>query len=96
MKYKARIVAKGYIELQGIDFNEVFAPVTRLETLQIIHAFTTSNGLSIHHLDVQSTFLNGNLYEEVYVTQLQGFVKKDKLKLGYKMEKVLYCLGRAR
>ncbi|GJU16990.1 ribonuclease H-like domain, reverse transcriptase, RNA-dependent DNA polymerase [Tanacetum coccineum] len=69
IKYKARLVAKGYVQEQGIDFDEVFAPVARIETVRLILALAAYHGWQVHHLDVKSAFLHGDLKEEVYVTQ---------------------------
>ncbi|GKE40344.1 ribonuclease H-like domain, reverse transcriptase, RNA-dependent DNA polymerase [Tanacetum coccineum] len=66
IKYKARLVAKGYVQEQGIDFDEVFAPVARIETVRLILALAAYHGWQVHHLDVKSTFLHGDLKEEVY------------------------------
>nr|GEV91314.1 zinc finger, CCHC-type [Tanacetum cinerariifolium] len=75
IKYKARLVAKGYVQEQGIDFDEVFAPVARIETVRLILALAAYHGWQVHHLDVKSAFLHGDLKEEVYVTQPEGFVQ---------------------
>lgn len=68
IKYKARLVAKGYVQKQGIDYDEVFAPVARIETIRLIIALAASKGWEIHHLDVKTAFLHGELKEEVFVT----------------------------
>ncbi|KAD3337069.1 hypothetical protein E3N88_32589 [Mikania micrantha] len=75
IKHKARLVAKGYVQQHGIDFDEVFAPVARIETFRLILALAAYNGWEVHHLVVKSAFLHGELKEEVYVTQPEGFVK---------------------
>ncbi|GJU21043.1 ribonuclease H-like domain, reverse transcriptase, RNA-dependent DNA polymerase, partial [Tanacetum coccineum] len=67
IKHKARLVAKGYIQQHGIDFEEVFAPVARMETIRLLLAITANNKWEVHHLDVKSAFLHGDLKEEVYV-----------------------------
>jgi hypothetical protein len=77
-RYKARLVAKGYVQRQGIDFDEVFAPVARLESVRVLLAHAASEGWAVHHMDVKSAFLNGELQEEVYVTQPAGFVDAGK------------------
>lgn len=95
LKHKARIVAKGYIQKHGIDYDEVFAPVARIETIRLILALAGSNGWKVHHLDVKSAFLNGNLEEEVYVAQPEGYQKKGETQKVYKLSKALYGLKQA-
>lgn len=95
MKHKARIVTKGYVQQQGRDFDEIFAPVTRLETVRLLLALAAKNSWEVHHLDVKSAFLNGEIQEEVYVAQPKGFVKKRKEHLVYKLVKALYGLRQA-
>lgn len=95
IKYKARLVAKGYVQKQGVDFNEVFAPVTRLETVRLLIALAAKNGWEVHHLDVKSAFLNGDLQEEVYVLQPEGFVKDGEERKVYRLLKELYGLRQA-
>jgi hypothetical protein len=73
VKHKARLVAKGYVQKQGIDFEEVFAPMARLDTVRLILAIAANKGWQVHHLDVKTAFLNGELEEEVYVSQPDGF-----------------------
>ncbi|GJW81119.1 ribonuclease H-like domain, reverse transcriptase, RNA-dependent DNA polymerase [Tanacetum coccineum] len=65
IKHKARLVAKGYIQEHGIDFEEVFAPVARMETIRLLLAIAANNKWQVHHLDVKSAFLHGDLQEEV-------------------------------
>lgn len=89
-KYKARIVAKGYIQKRGIDYEEVFASVARIETVRVILALAWSNEWRVHHLDVKPAFLNGRLEEEVYVMQPEGFEKKGREGKVYKLSKALY------
>lgn len=67
-KYKARLVARGFLQKQGIDFGEVFAPMARLESIRLIIAIASYKGWSLHQLDLKSAFLNGWLDEEVYVS----------------------------
>ncbi|KAD3640517.1 hypothetical protein E3N88_29740 [Mikania micrantha] len=75
IKHKARLVAKGYVQQHGIDFDEVFAPVARIEIVRLILALAAYNEWEVDHLDVKSAFLHGELKEEVYVSQPEGFVK---------------------
>ena len=94
-KYKARLVAKGYVQRHGIDYDEVFAHVARIETIRVIIALAASNGWEVHHLDVKTAFLHGELREDVYVTQPEGFTNKDNEGKVYKLHKALYGLKQA-
>ncbi|KAI3501786.1 hypothetical protein L1887_29807 [Cichorium endivia] len=91
-RFKARLVAKGYVQEQGIDFEEVFAPVARIETIRLLIALAVGKGWKIHHLDVKTAFLYGELKEDVYVCQPEGFVKKGEETKVYKLSKALYGL----
>jgi hypothetical protein len=95
VKHKARLVAKGYVQRQGIDFDEVFAPVARLETVRLLIALAAQEGWQVHHMDVKSAFLNGDLVEEVYVAQPPGFEKKGEEHKVLKLHKALYGLRQA-
>jgi hypothetical protein len=88
-------VAKGYVQRAGIDFDKVFAPVARLESVRFILAIAAHYGWTVHHLNVKSAFLNGDLVEEVYVEQLPGFIVRGKEGKVYKLHKVLYGLRQA-
>ncbi|GAU50842.1 hypothetical protein TSUD_232190 [Trifolium subterraneum] len=95
VKHKARLVARGFLQQQGIDYNEVYAPVARMETIRLVIAIASSMNWSLSHMDVKSAFLNGPLEEEVYVSQPPGFevdAQKDKV---YKLQKALYGLKQA-
>ena len=94
-KYKSRLVAKGYVQEHGIDFDEVFAPVSRIETIRLLVSFVAAKKWEIHHLDVKTAFLHGELIEDVYVTQPEGFVKKGEEHKVYKLKKALYGLRQA-
>lgn len=95
LKYKVRIVAKGYVQKQGVDYDEVFAPVARIETIRVILALAGSSGWRVHHLDVKSAFLNGRLEDEVYVKQPEGFERRNEEGKVYKLSKALYGLRQA-
>ena len=95
IKYKARLVAKGYIQKHGIDYDEVFAPVARVETIRLIIALAAASGWEIHHLDVKTAFLHGELKEEVFVTQPEGFEVAGQEGKVYKLRKALYGLKQA-
>ena len=71
-KYKSRLVAKGHIQRHGVDFEEVFAHVARIETVRFIIALAASKGWEIHHLDVKTAFLHGDLKEDAYACQPEG------------------------
>lgn len=94
-KHKARLVAKGYAQCYGIDYNEVFAPVARLDTIRTIIAIASHSGWEIFQLDVKSSFLHGELEEEVYVNQPEGFIKRGEEEKVYKLRKTLYELKHA-
>ena len=67
-RYKARLVAKGYAQEKGIDFDETFGPTCRTTTVRSICTIAAHRGWNVHHLDIKTTFLNGDLDEEVYVS----------------------------
>jgi len=92
VKHKARLVAKGYVQKHGVDYDEVFAPVARLDTVRLLLAMAANWGWEVHHLDVKTAFLNGDLVEDVYVSQPDGYAVKGKEKLVYKLSKALYGL----
>ncbi|BBN68281.1 BURP domain-containing protein [Prunus dulcis] len=94
-KHKARLVVKGYAQKPGIDFNETFAPVARLDTIRTLIALAAQKGWKLYQLDVKSAFLNGMLKEEVYVDQPDGFVATNYEDKVYKLKKALYGLKQA-
>ncbi|GJS46709.1 retrovirus-related pol polyprotein from transposon TNT 1-94 [Tanacetum coccineum] len=95
LKNKARLVARGYRQEEGIDFEESFAPVVRLEAIRIFLAFAAHMNMVVYQMDVKIVFLNGNLREEVYVSQPDGFVDPDNPNHVYKLKKALYGLKQA-
>ena len=95
VKHKARLVAKGYVQQEGVDFDEVFAPVARMESIRMLLAVAAREGWLVHHMDVKSAFLNGELKEEVYVRQPPGFVAAGHEGKVLKLEKALYGLRQA-
>nr|GEU86424.1 retrovirus-related Pol polyprotein from transposon TNT 1-94 [Tanacetum cinerariifolium] len=92
LKNRARLVARGYHQAKGIDFEESFAPVARLEAIRIFLAFAVHKNMVVHQMDMKTTFLNGNLREEVHVSQQDGFVDPDNPNYMYKLKKALYGL----
>jgi hypothetical protein len=78
IKHKARLVARGFLQREGIDFDDAFAPVARMESVRLL-ALAAQEGWRVHHMDVKSAFLNDeDLKEEVYVHQPPGFAIPDK------------------
>jgi hypothetical protein len=94
-KYKARLVAQGFSQQPGIDYNETFSPVARIDTVRMVLAIAAQNKWIMHQMDVKSAFLNGCLEEEVYVRQPLGYeIDKHRDKV-YKLRKALYGLKQA-
>nr|GEW74178.1 Gag-Pol polyprotein [Tanacetum cinerariifolium] len=94
-RLQARLVAKGYRQEEGIDFEESFAPVARIEAIRIFIANAGSKNMIIYQMDVNTAFLNGELKEEVYVSQLGGFVDPDHPTHVYRLKKAMYGLKQA-
>ncbi|GJS85581.1 putative ribonuclease H-like domain-containing protein [Tanacetum coccineum] len=95
VRNKARLVAQGHRQEEGIDYDEVFAPVARIEAIRLFLAFASYMGFLAYQMDVKSAFLYGEIEEEVYVTQPKGFVDPQNPKLVYKVVKALYGLHQA-
>ncbi|GJR28834.1 retrovirus-related pol polyprotein from transposon TNT 1-94 [Tanacetum coccineum] len=95
IKNKARLVAQGYNQQEGIDFDETFAPVARLEAIRIFLAFATYMNFIVYQMDIKSAFLNGKLKEEVYVKQPSSFESNEFPNYVCKLDKALYRLKQA-
>ncbi|GKA02666.1 retrovirus-related pol polyprotein from transposon TNT 1-94 [Tanacetum coccineum] len=95
LKNKARLVAQGFKQEEGIDFEESFAPVARIEAIRIFVANATHKNITIYQMNVKTAFLNGELKEEVYVSQPKGIVDQDNPSHVYKLKKTLYGLKQA-
>nr|GEV12804.1 hypothetical protein [Tanacetum cinerariifolium] len=95
LKNKSRLVARGYRQEEGIDFEESFALVARLEAIRIFLASAAHKNMVVYQMDVKTAFLNGNLPEEVYVSQPDGFVDLDNPNHVYTLKKALYELKQA-
>nr|GEW96159.1 copia protein [Tanacetum cinerariifolium] len=95
LKNKARLVVRGYRQEEGIDFEETFAPVVRLEAIRIFITYAAHKNMTVYQMDVKTVFLNGILREEVYVSQPDGFVDQDNPNHVYKLKKALYGLKQA-
>jgi transposase InsO family protein len=92
---KARLMAKGYSQVEGLDFGETYAPVARLEPIRILLAYATYHGFKLYQMDMKSAFLNGPIKEEVYVEQPSGFEDSEYPNHVYKLSKALYGLKQA-
>ncbi|GJY00163.1 putative ribonuclease H-like domain-containing protein [Tanacetum coccineum] len=95
VRNKARLVAQGYRQEEGVDYDEVFAPVARIEAIRLFLAFASFMGFTVYQMDVKSAFLYGTIEEEVYVNQPPGFVDPEFPNRVYKVEKALYGLHQA-
>jgi hypothetical protein len=89
------LVCKGYAQIEGLDFDETFAPVARLEAIRIFLSYACHKRFKVYQMDVKSTFLNGDLNEEVYMEQPEGFELSDNPDLVCKLKKALYGLKQA-
>ncbi|GKB39538.1 retrovirus-related pol polyprotein from transposon TNT 1-94 [Tanacetum coccineum] len=94
-KNKARLVAQGYSQEEGIYYDETFAPVARMEAIRIFLAFSTYMNFKVYQMDVKSAFRNGKLKEEVYVKQPHGFESSEFPNYVCKLDKALYRLKQA-
>ncbi|KAK0594190.1 hypothetical protein LWI29_002834 [Acer saccharum] len=90
VRNKARLVAQGYSQIEGIDFEETFAPVARLESIRLLLSISCVHKFKLHQMDVKSAFLNGFLQEEVFVEQPKGFVDAHHPNHVYRLKKALW------
>ena len=95
VKHKARLVARGFVQQEGIDFDDAFAPVARMESVRLLLVLATQECWCVHHMDIKSAFLNGDLKEEVYVHQPPGFAIPGKEGKVLRLRKALYGLWQA-
>ena len=94
-KYKARLVAKGYRQKEGLDYFDTYSPVSRITSTRTLIAIASLNNMEIHQMDVKTTFLNGELDEEIYMEQPEGFVVQGQENKVCKLVKSLYGLKQA-
>ena len=94
-RYKARLVAKGFTQKDGVDYKETFSPVSKKDSFRIIMAMVAHYDLELHQMDVKTAFLNGNLDEEVYMDQPEGFSVEGKEHMVCKLKKSIYGLKQA-
>lgn len=94
-KFKARFVARGFSQKEGVDYDEKFALVARYTTIHLIIALASSQEQNLHQMDVKTAFLHGSIKEEVYVEQPEGFEVQDRQTHVCKLKKVIYGLKQA-
>jgi hypothetical protein len=92
VKYKARQVAKGYSQVEGIDFGEIFSPIAKLTSIRFLLSVAVTFDFEVEQMDVKTTFLHGDLEEEIYMKQPEGYAVKGKKELVCKLKKSLYGL----
>ena len=95
IRNKARLVAQGYSQQEGINYTETFAPVARLESITLLISFAVNNSITLYQMDVKSEFLNGYIDEEVYVHQPPGFENSKHKEYIFKLKKSVYGLKQA-
>ena len=88
-------MAKGFTQREGIDYNEIFSPVSCKDSFIIIMALVAHYDLELHQMDVKTVLLNGDLYENVYMAQPKGFVVEGKERMGCRLKKSIYGLKQA-
>jgi hypothetical protein len=89
------LVCKGYAQVEGIDFEETFSPVARMEAIRFLLAYACSKNIKVYNMDVKSTFLNGKLEEEVYIEQPEGFQLSENANYVFELKKVVYGIKQA-
>ena len=89
------MVCKGYAQIEGIDFEETYAPVARIEAIRMILAYACSKDIKVYQMDVKSAFLNGELEEEVYTEQPEGFQLSENEDYVCRLKRALYGLKQA-
>jgi hypothetical protein len=95
VKYKARLVAQGFTQKPGVDYDETYSPVVRFASLRALFALAAHHNWEVHHMDVKSAYLNGTLEETIYMRQPEGFVEKGKENYVCLLMKGLYGLKQA-
>ena len=91
-RYKARLVAQEYSQEPGEDYDEVIVPVARYNSIRTVLTIATQLDLEVHQMDIKTAFLNGELENEIYMKQPEGYVDKDRLDIVCKLQKSLYGL----
>ena len=93
--FKSRLVAKGYTQKEGIDYEETFSPVAMLKSIRILLSIAAHYDYEIWQMDVKTTFLNGNLDEEIYMMQSEGFIAKNQEHMVCKLKRSIFGLKQA-
>nr|CAN80650.1 hypothetical protein VITISV_022906 [Vitis vinifera] len=94
-RYKARLVVKGFQQKEGIDYTEIFSPVVKISTIRLVLGMVATENLHLEQLDVKTAFLHGDLEEDLYMIQLEGFIVQGQENLVCKLRKSLYDLKQA-
>lgn len=94
-RHKARLVAKGFSQTHGIDYNETFAPVAKFTSIRTLLAIAAHEDMEVHQMDVKTAFLNGDIQEDIYMVQPEGFAEPGKERLVCQLKKALYGLKQA-
>ena len=94
-KYKARLVGKGYKQKEGLDYFDTYSPVTRITSIRMLIAIAALHNLEMHQMNVKTVFLNGELNEEIYMDQSEGFISLGQEKKVCRLVKSLYGLKKA-
>ena len=94
-RYKARLVVKGYSQKKGVDFEEIFSPVVKMSSIRTILSLAACHDLEVEQMDVKTAFLHGDLEEELYMEQPEGFIAQGKEDYVCKLKKSLYGLKQA-
>nr|GFC21250.1 retrovirus-related Pol polyprotein from transposon TNT 1-94 [Tanacetum cinerariifolium] len=95
IRNKSRLIVRGYRQEEGIEFEESFTPVARMEAIRIFLAYAAHKSFTVFQMDVKSAFLHGSLKEDMYVCQPEGFIDADHPSHVYKLKKALYGLKQA-
>ena len=91
-RYKARLVAQGFTQKYGVDYEETFSPVARFESIRTVLALAAKLGLKLHQMDIKTAFLNGELEEEIYMRQPEQFIEKGKEEMVCRLKRSIYGL----
>jgi hypothetical protein len=94
-RYKVHLVAKGYAQIHDVDYTEMFTPVVKFNSIRTLLALATKHNLEVHQIDVKAMYLNGDLKEEIYIDQVEGFIEPGQEEKVYQLKKLIYGLKQA-